>query len=90
MRVKFSYADSRLSLPNKTSLKNAVGRLFDQEEVKLNTLNYIFCSDEFLIGINRQFLQHDDYTDIITFDLSDDRDKVGVTGEIYISVDRVR
>lgn len=51
------------------------------------SLTYIFCSDDELHRINRQFLQHDDYTDIITFDLSDR--KAYTQGEIYISVDRV-
>jgi len=51
-------------------------------------LSYIFCSDEYLLNINRQFLQHDYYTDIITFDLSETPD--AITGEIYISLDRVK
>lgn len=51
------------------------------------SLNYIFCSDEHLHAINVQFLQHDDYTDIITFDLSEKASEV--VGEIYISVARV-
>jgi probable rRNA maturation factor len=51
-------------------------------------LNYIFCTDEYLLQVNRDFLQHDYYTDIITFDLSDTSKRV--SGEIYISVDRVK
>jgi len=50
-------------------------------------LNYIFCSDEYLLDINKKFLKHDYLTDIITFDLSEQN---GVTGEVYISLDRVR
>ena len=50
-------------------------------------LTYIFCSDEYLLGINQQFLKHNTYTDIITFDLGEYEDEV--VGEIYISVDRV-
>jgi probable rRNA maturation factor len=50
-------------------------------------LNYIFCSDEHLLGINQQFLDHNTYTDIITFDLGEYDDEV--LGEIYVSVDRV-
>ena len=48
----------------------------------------MFCSDEYLLRINRDYLQHDYYTDIITFDLSEPGGPV--QGEIYISVDRVR
>ena len=51
------------------------------------SINYIFCTDKALLEINRQFLSHDFYTDIITFDLSDANE---VQAEIYISVDRVK
>lgn len=51
------------------------------------TLSYIFCSDEYLLEKNRQFLRHDTLTDIITFDLSETDNEL--TGEIYISVERV-
>ncbi|HKP31778.1 MAG TPA: rRNA maturation RNase YbeY [Chitinophagaceae bacterium] len=58
------------------------------EKRKCSSLTYIFCSDKYLLAINRQFLKHDYYTDIITFDLSSD--KKSVIGEIYISTQRVR
>lgn len=53
------------------------------------SLNIIFCSDAQLLEINQSFLQHDDYTDIITFDLSASK-KEPATAEIYISAERVR
>lgn len=56
--------------------------------MKLTSLNYIFCTDKFLLNINRKYLDHDDYTDIISFDLSSDKGEV--EGEIYISLDRVK
>ena len=60
----------------------------------LGDLNYIFCSDSYLLSINRQFLGHDYYTDIITFDNSADyaleKGREGVSGDIYISIDTVR
>lgn len=56
-------------------------------ELKRIRLSYIFMSDEALLKINQDFLQHDTYTDIITFDLSDT--ETALEGEIYISVDRV-
>jgi len=52
----------------------------------LSSLTYIFCSDDYLLEINQGFLQHDFYTDIITFDYST---KTEVESEIYISIDRV-
>jgi rRNA maturation RNase YbeY len=51
-------------------------------------LQYVFCSDAYLLDINTRFLQHDFYTDIISFDLSDQKEKL--IGDIYISVDRVK
>jgi rRNA maturation RNase YbeY len=51
-------------------------------------LNYIFCSDEYLLEINKQYLDHDYFTDIITFDNSEEDKQL--EGDIYISVDRVR
>lgn len=59
-----------------------------KENGTLGEIGYIFCDDEFILGINRQFLQHDTYTDILTFPISESTDLI--SGEIYISVDRVR
>ena len=65
-------------------LKNLVAEHLDVTAINLN---YIFCNDEYLLEKNKQFLDHDTLTDIITFDLSEsDRELVS---EIYISVDRV-
>ena len=58
------------------------------EGYTISDLNYIFCSDEYLLEINKQYLDHDYFTDIITFDNSEE-EKV-IEGDIYISVDRVR
>ena len=54
---------------------------------KTAALQYVFVSDDALLQMNQQFLQHDTFTDIITFDLSESPDKI--IGEIYISIDRV-
>jgi probable rRNA maturation factor len=77
-----------VSLTERTRLKQFIIKLFRQEKKPLAELSYIFCSDQYLLDINRQFLQHDFYTDIITFPLSDPGQPI--SGEIYISVDRVR
>jgi probable rRNA maturation factor len=58
-----------------------------KEGKQLAELQYIFCSDEYLLAINREFLHHDFFTDIITFDLSEKGQPINA--EIYISVDRV-
>lgn len=59
----------------------------NQEKAQLSELSYVFCSDEKLLEINRQFLDHDYYTDVITFDLTDSDECI--EGEIYISLDRI-
>ncbi len=70
-------------------LKDFLYSLFLKEGKKLNNLNIIFCSDEYLLDINRQHLKHDFYTDIITFDLSENT-KGPTSAELYISIDRVK
>ena len=73
-------------LINRKDLKSAMLELFDLEKQPIQDLNVIFCDDEFLLSINKEFLQHDDFTDIITFDLSETQE---VKGEIYISIPRI-
>jgi len=77
-----------VSFSKRTLAKEVIRDLFKKEKTKLEQLQYIFCSDEYLLEINKQHLQHNYYTDIITFDLSNKPN--AVIGEIYISVDRVK
>jgi probable rRNA maturation factor len=77
-----------VSLTHRSLLKQVIASIFKKEKVRLSELNYIFCSDDYLLEINLSHLKHDYYTDIITFDLSDEPGRV--KGEIYISIDRVR
>lgn len=89
MAITFSYADRQLTLKGKRRLKKFIDSLFCTEGSRLNELSFVFCSDDYLLNINQRFLKHDFYTDIITFDLRSSGDEP-VTGEVYISVDRVR
>lgn len=57
------------------------------ENKKVGTLTYIFCSDEYLLEMNRKHLSHDYYTDVITFDYCQENE---ISGDIFISVDRVK
>lgn len=84
--VHFFFEKKGFTLTDRTALKTFIVKLFRKEKKALASLNYIFVSDERLLEINKQFLQHDYYTDIITFDLSEDE---ATTAEIYISIDRV-
>lgn len=86
-KVCFFYQGVKVTLQHRTWLKNYIQSIFKKEGKKVLSINYIFCTDKALLEINRQFLSHDFYTDIITFDLSDANE---VQAEIYISVDRVK
>lgn len=66
----------------KTWIKNCV----EAENYKVGDLNYIFCDDEYLLQINREYLNHDYYTDVIGFQYSIGEE---ITGDIYISIDRI-
>ena len=87
-KINFQKADSALTLTSKTELKAFIESLFKKEKTALATINYIFCSDKYLLSINQQFLKHDFYTDIITFGLHDKG--TPVVAEVYISTDRVK
>lgn len=87
-KVQFQYADRQLRFTGKTAVKSYIESIFKKEKKKLDDISYIFCSDDYLLQINRDFLQHDYYTDIITFDISNPGE--GITSEVYISIDRVK
>lgn len=87
-KVQFHFLQRNFSLADRSILKNFIQTLFRKERKKLASLSYIFCSDAYLLSVNRQFLDHDFYTDIITFPLSDPGQPINA--EIYISIDRVR
>ena len=76
-------------LPNRAKLKEFAINMAKREGIILGELNIIFCHDDRLLEINRSFLKHDYYTDIITFDLTPQGSKFK-EAEIYISIDRVR
>jgi probable rRNA maturation factor len=86
-KIHFFTADRELKRKDKRKLKSYIEGIFIQENHDLEKLDYIFCSDEYLLDINQRFLNHDTYTDIITFDLSESN---AITGEIYISLDRIK
>ena len=85
--IRFFYETTGFHFSNRNQLKLFLAKLFKKESTPLQSLNYIFCSDDYLLDINKTNLDHEYYTDIITFNLSDTS---AVAGEIYISIDRVR
>jgi probable rRNA maturation factor len=86
--VNFFEEDINFKLKNKTKVKHWIKSAILAEGYTLKELNYIFCSDQYLLQINQQYLDHDTYTDIVTFDNSE-KDKV-IEGDIFISIDRIR
>jgi rRNA maturation RNase YbeY len=88
MSITFNKADKNATLANRAALKAFIARAIKKEGLAIESLQYIFCSDKFLLGINKSYLQHDYYTDIISFDLSETKGKL--IGEVYISIDRVK
>ena len=89
----FTTEDIKFNLKNKNALRGWIEAAAKKERFTINELNYIFCSDKFLHQLNEQYLHHDDYTDIITFDLSSPNSGLaapGLQGEIFISIERVK
>ncbi len=68
------------------TLSNWIERVIENEKHKMSDITLIFCSDEHLLKVNQDFLEHDFYTDIITFDYCEDN---LISGDLFISVDRV-
>ena len=87
MAISFFTHEVSVNLTKRRVLKHFIEQIFKDEGCELSALTYVFCSDEYLLSINKQFLNHDTYTDIITFPLSEMGD--AVVGEVYISIDRV-
>lgn len=86
--IHFFTEDTTYQLRQRTEIRSWLKSIAKKEKYSILELNYIFCSDEYLLQINKDFLDHDYYTDIITFDNSEVKGKI--EGDIFISIDRVR
>lgn len=86
--IHFFTEDVTYQLRQRTEIRSWLKSIAKKEKYSILELNYIFCSDEYLLQINKDFLDHDYYTDIITFDNSEVKGKI--EGDIFISIDRVR
>lgn len=85
--IHFFTEDIKYTLKNKLPLKRWIKDTIVAEGFKLDELNFILCSDEYLLRINQEYLDHDTYTDVITFDNSEQENLI--TGDIFISMDRI-
>lgn len=89
--IHFFTEGHSFSLRQRTALRTWLLRTAKREKKSIAQLNYIFTSDKRLLAINKQYLEHDYYTDIITFDYGADLDsRAHVAGDIFISIDRVK
>ena len=86
--ISFNYADISFSFKNRNKLKEFLLYLFKNEQKQLEELNYIFCTDAYLLPINQNYLNHNTLTDIITFELSNPGQPI--IGDVYISAERVK
>jgi len=86
--ISFFEEDISFKLKNKAHVRQWITDAIQNEGFKLKELTYIFCSDNYLLQINQQYLDHDTFTDIITFDNSESNNIV--TGDIFISIERIR
>lgn len=88
MAIHFFSEETKFELPQKLKRRNWLRKIVASENFQVGELNYIFCSDEYLYQMNVDYLAHHTYTDIITFDNSEDEGKI--EGDIFISIDRVK
>ena len=88
MPITFHNNDIKPPSIQKAALKKFIAAQALKQAKRNLRVSYIFCTDDFLLSINKQFLNHDFYTDIITFPLGETDEEI--EAEIYISVDRVK
>ena len=86
LKFSFFYEDTTFILQNTQLISDWLLSISDNEGKQISHLEYVFCSDEYLLEINRKHLNHDFYTDIITFPLNEDP----IEATLYISIDRVK
>lgn len=85
--IHFNSLISKFELNNQTIFKDWLVKVILSEDKIPGDLFYIFCSDDYLLEVNKNFLQHDFFTDIITFPISNNSEII--SGEIYLSIERV-
>lgn len=86
--ISFFNEETNFTPVQKILLRQWLRNATESENHSIDEINYIFCSDEYLWEMNRQYLSHDTYTDILTFDNSESESVL--VGDIFISVDRLR
>jgi len=85
--ISFVSESIKFSIPQKRILKKWIQETISLENKKVGDITVLFCSDEYILSINNQYLKHDYYTDIITFDYCEENI---ISGDLIISIDRVK
>ena len=88
MKTTFCYL-KQVTLSHKKRLKQFLLHLANKENAPIKELTIVFCSNAYILNINKRFLNHPYFTDVITFDLTEKNEKK-ITAEIYISIDQVK
>jgi len=88
LAIHFFSEDISFTLKHKGLLRTWIKNTIVEEGFKLRELNFIFCSDNYLLSMNQQYLKHDTFTDIITFDNSEKKGEI--VGDIFISLERIQ
>ena len=86
MGINFLF-QTTFTLKNRMVLKQWIKNTIEANNKEMGDISYIFCSDDQLLDINKEFLNHDYYTDVITFDYSETEN---VSGDIFTSIDRIK
>ncbi len=86
-KVFIYYHDVNFKIKGVNKIKSLISLIFKRENRFYERINFIFCTDDYLLEFNRKYLKHDFYTDIITFDFSDNEE---IQAEAYISIERVK
>ena len=87
MPVYFHNEGVSLIFKNKKAVSSWLSSVVKSFKQEVGTLNFIFCTDEYLLTINKSYLNHNHYTDIITFDYCEENK---VSGDLFISIERVK
>ncbi len=95
MRAEINFINEKVKfrLTGRKQLKQWIRATIEMEKQALGTICYIFCSDQYLLEINKNYLNHNYYTDILTFDYSESLTKnkeKRICGDMYISIDRIK
>ncbi|MEO1253598.1 MAG: rRNA maturation RNase YbeY [Bacteroidota bacterium] len=88
MNIQFFTEDVSFGLQQEYGIPQWIQSIVEEHSFQIKELNYIFCSDDYLLKVNQDHLNHDYFTDIITFDNSDETSTI--ESDIFISIDRIR